>query len=84
MTIIALKRWHWLVFLLLCLTQFFGWWVTLKRAPEGASVLHFLQSLGWMMRISVVVSVTAGPPFLLTVTLAKLLEVFGPNQSSAS
>ncbi len=84
MTTIVLKRWHWLLFVLLCLTNFLGCWVTLKKAPDGASVLHFLQSLGWMMRSSLVVSVTAGPPFLLTVTLAKLLEVFRHNQSSAS
>jgi hypothetical protein len=84
MTAIAPRRWHWLLFVLLCLTNSLGWWITLKKAPDGASVLHFLHSLGWMMRILLVISVAAGPAFLLTVTLAKLLKVFGDNQGSSS
>lgn len=79
MTTIILQRWHWLLFVVLWVVQSLGWWIMLQKAPDGAMVLHFLQSLPAVMRTSVVISVTAGPAFLTTTILAKLLEVFRHN-----
>jgi hypothetical protein len=79
MTTIVLRRWHWFLFVALWLVQSLGWWITLHKIPDGAAVLHFLQSLSAVMKTSVVISVTAGPAFLTTAILAKLLEVFRHN-----
>jgi hypothetical protein len=76
MTTIVLRRWHWLLFGVLWVVQFLGCWIILQKAPDGAMVLHFLQSLPAVMRTSLVISVTAGPAFLTTAILVKLLEVF--------
>jgi len=82
-TTIVLKRWHWFLFTFLWLTQLFGLWEVLKRAPEAASVLHFVRSFGWV-GLPLAVSLTAGPAFITTVLWATLLEAFNtvPQQRS--
>ena len=78
MTTIILKRWHWCLFAFFWLTQLFGWWEMLKHAPDGASVLPFLRSFGWM-GLRLAASLTAGSAFTAMVIWAKLLEVFSHN-----
>jgi hypothetical protein len=63
MTTIVLRRWHWLLFGVLWVVQLLGWWMILQKAPDGAMVLHFLQSLPAVMRTSLAISVTAGPAY---------------------
>ena len=79
MTTIVLQRWHWVLFVVLWLVHSFGWWMTLQNAPNGVAVLHFLESLPAFMRFTTILSGTAGPAFLTTAILAKLLEVFKHN-----
>jgi hypothetical protein len=76
MTTIVLKRWHWVMFASFWFAEYFGWWLTLNRAPDETSVLRFLDSFGWM-GVAFPVVLTAGSAFLTTVILAKLFEVFG-------
>ena len=64
-----------ILFAVLGAMEYVGWWATVKSVPDGACVIRFLNSFGWM-GVGAPVVLAASSAFLNTVILAKVFEMF--------
>jgi len=77
---IVLKRWHWILFLALSLTQVAAF-VLMARSSISIFTSDFLQHSGWFTRFMIPFFWAISGAFTDTVIIAKLTEVFTERRS---
>ena len=72
---VTLKRWHWMLFVVLSTAQL-GGYILLSRSSTVIFAADFLQRAGWVTKFLIPVVGAISVAFTTTVAIARLADAF--------